>query len=272
MRNPLSALFAGRRPQRTLAEMVWRKPRPLLMPETRVGLIFSPKSACSAAVIWFWRQSGHYDRARAFSEWPHDYRTRVYYNSDEYKNATKGDLESYRFVRVIRDPYQRVISSYRHFLATGYWRDQVSAFLGRDVGESNRLSFREFLDFVDSENIVTTEVHHRQQMHPVERFVEPYRVINVSKSDLFDELNRVEEELGLPHTPFAEFDWFHKVEHFRKAKEGEAPTENVPDLPFDRESARKLPWPERSAFLTPEMRERIEKIYARDFEQYADYL
>jgi hypothetical protein len=49
---------------------------PLLDPQGRFVVLFSPKSACSSVVIWFFHVLGLDHEARAYDEWPHQYRLR----------------------------------------------------------------------------------------------------------------------------------------------------------------------------------------------------
>ena len=212
------------------------------------------------------------EKAREFSSWPHHYRARVFYKTPDCARALDDDLTTYRFVRVIRDPYQRAVSSYRHMLATGYCRDEIGRFLGTPLDDQNTLSLETFLDFVAAEDMATTEVHHRIQRHGLEDFVTPAKIINISRQDLFTELNAFEVECGLPHTDFAKVGWVHAVEHNRGAKVGNVRHENVPAKPFTKALAHGGPWPANELFLTDEVKRRIEAIYATDFEAYADHL
>lgn len=91
-------------------------PRPLLDPERRLIVVFSPKAACSAVVIWSFNLIGLAAEARAFNNWPHRYRLQVYYGSDRCRRAFRDDLASWRTIRVIRDPAERAAGAFRHAL------------------------------------------------------------------------------------------------------------------------------------------------------------
>src|SRR5262245_41835151 len=64
-----------------LGRLRWADPRPLILPQRRMIVVFSPKSACTTVVIWFLHQIGHSKAARDYASWPHRYRTEVYYKT-----------------------------------------------------------------------------------------------------------------------------------------------------------------------------------------------
>ena len=48
-------------PGSELGRLLWTDPRPLIHPAKRMIVVFSPKSACTSAVIWFFHQLGRYE-------------------------------------------------------------------------------------------------------------------------------------------------------------------------------------------------------------------
>jgi len=248
--------------------------KPLFDPDHRLMVIWSPKSACTATTIWFYRQAGLYDVAKALDTWPHRYRLRVYERSEMWRRGRNDDLSKYRIIRVIRDPYQRAISSYRQALRYGYLDDRMRRFAGRPIDAEAGYSFDEFLDCIGERDLaaMTSNAHHAVQMHPVEWLRRPTDVINISKQDLFSELNRIEAEMGLPHTDFAAISWFHSTESgSRKSRPqsfgGPADTQRLL-----RSAAAEGPWPIAEELLTETARAKIRRLYAVDFKAYAPYL
>jgi hypothetical protein len=246
-------------------------PQPLLNPDNGMMVVWSPKSACTTVFVWFAGTIGRLDEARASAD-VHRYRTDVYYSSDLYRRGLDHRLGDYRIVRVIRDPYARAASIYRHALRTRLVDRRfkaASAMLDRRKG----FSFLQFLDYVGTLRPRAAGAHLRPQFHPIETALRPEIVINISRQDLFAELNGVEDAFGLPRTDFRDLEWLLRREARRKAKEGAFKGEAADDVLFDADAARGLkPWPDYGQLLTPRARARIETLYARDFEAYAAHL
>jgi hypothetical protein len=242
------------------------RPRPLVDPDRKLVVVFSPKSACTSVAIWFFNLIGHLKAARDYHEWPHQYRT-IHYQSALYNRALRGGIDDYTVVRVVRDPYDRVTSSFRHAVSTGYADDELSAAIPEYDREDRRISFSRFLDFLQTEDLSTCNPHHGLQYHPIEDLLKPGHAINISRQDLFTRLNEVEVALGLPHTDFPSIAWIHDLSQKRHvakvAFEGDAVNSSL-----DRERAAHGPWPAASALLTPDVRQRIAKLYGPDVSRY----
>lgn len=244
-------------------------PRPLIYPKEKIMLIFSAKSACSSSVIWLFHRMGLAAEARAFSEWPHDYRVNSFYRRrDVIDGARFVPLQEYRIVKVMRDPIDRVLSSYRHALSYGYPRDLIQDKLGIDMVEQG-LSLKEFIDFLETEDLSSCDIHHRKQFHPLELIQPPVKIINISKEDLFSGLNEFESLCGLNRTDFSSLEWLHRLQHERTP----IFSEDAGDLYLRRftvAEAKNGPWPKR--LMCDLAYERIVKLYASDIERYAPYI
>lgn len=251
-----------------VARLFRTDPPPLIHPNARVAVIFSAKSACTSVTIWFLNQLGHLQAARDYHRWPHQYRAEVYYRSQLYVHAFRRNLSKMRIVRVVRDPFSRAVSSYRHALSHGFAdRTIARALRRRDIKETG-YSFAEFLDFLEGIDLTTCDVHFRIQRHPLEDKLPMRHLINVSKEDLFTRLNEVEASLRLPHTDFASIPWFSHANDHRAARGSIDDLTNVDTRRFTAEAARKGPWAPYDSFLTPAARERIARLYAIDIEAY----
>lgn len=247
-----------------------RQPRVLLDPDKRMMVVWSPKSACTTVFVWFANVIGKVHELKGH-KWPHEYRREVYYKSDLHLRGLEHPLRDYRMVRIIRDPYSRAASIYRHALKTRLDEEGLKA-ASPPLDRRTGFSFLQFLDYVESLKLDSANVHIRPQFHPVEAELRPEFVINISRQDLFAELHGVEEAFGLPRTDFRSLEWLHR-EADRKAKPGAFDGEEADAVPFDTSAARGLkPWPTYEQLLTPRARARIEKLYARDFEAYAAHL
>ena len=250
------------------------RPQPLIDPSNKLVLLWAPKCACTATTIWFYGVAGLRDEAYAYDHWPHRYRLKVYNHSDMWRQGSTDDLSGYRIVRIIRDPYQRAVSSFRHSLATGYYHNRVQARLGRPVDRDSGFSFVEYLDCIGQRELTASfsNPHHAEQFHPIERLHRPSDVINISKQDLFSELNRIEDDMHLPRTDFAEVSWFHSTETGARKRNTLAFGRDAADERFLLENAIKGPWPKTEELLTDRSRAKIRDLYATDFEAYAPFL
>jgi len=246
--------------------------RPLVDPRKRYLVIWSAKSACTTTLIWFLEATGQAEAARRLDEWPHRYRSGVLYRSPVYFNMSDADVAGMRRLRVFRDPLDRAVSSYRHAVSMGYADTELAAFLKRPIDPEATFSFREFIDYLESVDITRTNPHHRQQRQPIEVAYPPTDVINITKQDLFTELNRFEASLGLPVTDFPKLAWLHGTEHKRKATIG-GPEGSAYDMKPSRRAGRGEGfWPPTAALLTEEAQARLRRVYRDDLEAYAPYL
>jgi hypothetical protein len=246
-------------------------PVPWLAPDSSLLIVWSAKSACSLTYTWYLSHIGQLDDYLASGESPHEYRGKRYLNSDAFRRGRRRMLDDYRIVHILRDPYLRAISSYRHALATGF-ADKRFLALDPDVNRQSGFAFSQFLDFLDMLDPERWNAHYRQQLHPIERIKPADYVINISKVSYPGVLNDLEEELGLPRTDFGRFGQILKTEERRRAKT-KAFARDVADQPLSAAAARgRGPWPDYEQFLTVPIRRRIERLYAADFEAFAPYL
>ena len=241
---------------------------PLIHPEARMIVIFSPKSACTSVVIWFLHHLGHAERARQYSEWPHHYRAQVYYQSSLFRDACNLDLTNFRVVRVVRDPFDRAASSFRHAQRSGVADDAFAKLLGLSDAAHKGVSFCDFLDLLDRLDLTNCDEHLRLQHHPVEGRLQLTHLINISIEDLFERLNMVEADLGLPITDFTALDWLTDLDRRRRRFNGAIDVADAYTMPLTRRQAQRGPWPNYHALLTQAARERISRLYAADISAY----
>ncbi|MBV9571612.1 MAG: sulfotransferase family 2 domain-containing protein [Alphaproteobacteria bacterium] len=217
-----------------------RPPRPLVSPEKRLIVLWSPKSACTAAYVWFASVCGFVEDVRRYHRFPHWHRIEVFQNPPLNEI---GDLSDFLIVRIVRDPYTRAASIYRQAMLIGLKRPG-------DMVVREGMPFGAFLNQLMGKDLYTLDPHVWPQVHPLEAERNPDVVINVSKQDLFAELNALERVQGWPETDFAAMDWFHGPE---KARSGQA------GVSYD-------------TLLNRRARHKIEAIYAMDFQQYQNFL
>jgi hypothetical protein len=242
-------------------------PRPLINPDARMVVLFSPKAACSNVAIWFFHHLGHGATARDYSRWPHRYRLKVYYPSELYRRACTLDLTGFKVIRIIRDPFERAASSFRHAVRTGLANDDIRDKLGRDATQG--FSFNQYLDYLERLDLRSCDPHFRVQRHPLEDVLGVDDLINVSKDDLFARLGAIEAELGLKPPGRAMTEWIDDLRSSHNRPNRVLPaTPDLADLPLTREQARKGPWPAPPALLTAPARERLARLYAIDIRSY----
>jgi hypothetical protein len=130
------------------------------------------------------------------------------------------------------------------------------------------LSFSEFLDFLETCDLTACDQHYQIQRHPLEDRLSARYLINASTEDLFQRLNDVEEDLKLEITDFGALEWLHSLDITRAHKIAASPPADAYTRRFSREDARSGSWPTYAAFLTPEARDRIARLYATDIRAY----
>jgi hypothetical protein len=266
------AAVGGLSPNSDMRRLLSVNPPPLIHPDARLVVLFSPKSACTSVVIWFFHQLGIAKQAREYHQWPHRYRTEVHYGSALHRDACRLNLSGFKVLRVVRDPIDRAASSFRHALAYRLANKAFAELLGRtDIGK-NGASFREFLDLLERLDLTACDSHYAVQRHPIERRLRVTHLINISTEDLFVRLNEVEAEIGLPVTDFAQLEWLHlvrqRIQERRSRYDGADDVTDAYETRLVREQALRGPWPSRKALLTPVARERIARLYAADIAAY----
>jgi hypothetical protein len=205
---------------------------------------------------------------------PHEFRNRVLSESPDYKRwLMTCDPASLKWLRIIRHPYNRTVSSYRHALGKGYEDRKIEKCLRLSIPDRG-LSFDEFLDYLLAIDVADCNNHHRQQWHPIEGYVTPYKVVNLDKETLLPALDAFDTEIGLtPVSPETRegmlAEW--QRESRRHHKRLETANQDCTEIRFTRADA-KGPWPGYEAFLDADARHKIERIYAKDFAAYADFL
>jgi len=266
-------LSASQRIRLALRDPLLTLPIPLLNPDKSLLVLWSAKSACSLTFVWYLKTVGLLDHFRASGCSPHEYRARHYLRSDAFARGSRKVLDDYFVVHVIRDPYLRTVSCYRHALAHPFAEKRFSAFEDGSLDRHRGFSFSRYLDFLETLDLAGTNLHHRQQLHGIERIKLPDHVINISKGNFLQELNLLEHRLGLPQTNFAELGWLLEREEGRKAKTSAFGEDRVANQPFNAAAAAgRAPWPNYEQFLTKPIRRRIEHLYAADFKTFGHHI
>jgi hypothetical protein len=251
--------------QTPLRRMLARVPQPLIDPDRKLIVIYSAKSACTNLLLWFLHHLGHLQAARDFHWWPHRYRDHVYYRSDIYQRGLRSRLREFTVVRVVRDPFQRALSSFRHVVRHKSFDEHIGRVLSQPAEAG--LSLSRFLDFLEKIDLADCDPHYALQHHPIEKILPVHHLINVSVENLFARFNEIEAAVGLPKSDLAHAEWVQELsERHQTAKHsfsGDAYTRIL-----TRQDALKRRWPDYDVLLTDEAKARIAKLYATDLKAY----
>lgn len=145
---------------------------------------------------------GLLDEARRYHQWVHRNRREVLYSSRRYRRARLqlqfGSASDWDYVKVVRDPVARCVSSYRHALLFGYEDARMSEELGSAVDHRQGFSYQTFLEYLARINLASCNVHHRLQAHALDRssFGRVW-FINADGSDLDSSLAAIDEDQGV---------------------------------------------------------------------------
>lgn len=258
---PEQTLRTERQDQATWVRALKAPMLPLVHPQRRFVVVFFAKSACTSVVIWYLHTMGLLEAARTYSDWPHDFRIdRLYQRAEDAEARDTLRASQVKVLRVVRDPFERAVSSFRHALATGYAREAIQKTIGVDTA-SQGLSFERFIDFLEREDLQHCDPHHRMQSHALDRLRRPDMTINVTSEDLFTKLNEFERMVGMEETDFRGLSWLQEL-HAQRSPTVATTTTDAYKTVFSPETALSGPWPK--SFLNPEARSRLARLYAED--------
>lgn len=243
---------------------------PIVDFDGKIGLVWSARSACSLSVFWYFAVTNQIQEALDFDEWPHKYREHVLagVTTKKAKSSTLG-TKDISWVRVMRDPFERSISSYRHFVENVPEENLVREFFDYDVKEKG-VSFEGFLNYVKSRDVKTCDIHFRQQWCETEYFCPNAKIVNADKTDLKSFLFNVKEPIDKNQPLFEESEKYIFNNHI--AKIGQSREKEIDSKTIMPASHIRILWPGKTAFDTPETRAIVREIYAEDYLRFKKYL
>jgi hypothetical protein len=236
------------------------EPRPLILSGKKVVICWSPKSACSHIAVWFFLKEGLLRAANYYSDWPHDFRARVYYQTVTYLAEAQALIGSggagYTLVKITRDPAKRMVSIFRHAARHTFLREALDQKLRRDTAATG-LSLVDLRKFMTGQNLTVpseANFHLCAQHHPAwDMAFDRTITLNMDETDLNGGLNMIEAELELGVTNFPAFPKFENLrqQHYAQdaAYTGEGPVEEHRFTPAQTGSFPKKAL-EQAAFLT----------------------
>ena len=249
-------------------------PRPLLDLPHRTVVSWSAKSACTHVLIWHLQRVGLLTQAQEHHHWPHRFREALYEDCHVIRQA-RGELlnkggRNWTYVKIVRDPANRCVSSFRHALKHGYEDEKISRVLEKTVSAKQGFSFQTFLEYLSKIDIQKCNIHHKIQTHPLDfiAFHTTY-LVNIDKVDLGTSLNAIDRAQGYcPDQSDSRAHAAIKSASSRHAPEqsGNSPeSSSVWQTPLKTSDSLES-WPKSSELLTDAARQQIAQIYHVDYE------
>lgn len=237
---------------------------PLFLEEKNVAILWSAKAGCTFAAKWFFFQRGTLEEALAYSSWIHNYRLQVYQGSEQFfAGLRSAELGKLRYVKLVRNPFSRAVSSYLHMVNTvgnQTFHAPFNDFLGRDIEEGEGVSFSEFCDFLLSIDVSACDIHYLQQAHKLETsgLVDIAHLVRLENLD--SDMRALEKRFGLKPSSVATLSRSH---HHTKRTESDA---FVGDKAH--KSNKGKMFPDFKAFYNEELIEKVSAIYRQDIDRY----
>lgn len=239
-------------------------PRPLINHELKLVILWNPKCGCTFISKWFFHHLGHLKAALDYNPWIHNYRIEVFQKSEYLKKVSIKEVLNYRFIKVIRNPFERTISSYIHFLKMINAKHKGAIDLIPDNKYvSNTYSFSEFLTLLEATDLKATNSHWKPQLHPLEIAGLGIDFEAIQLNAMQDFFQRLELDLGLPKSDLA---GLQHSSHHTTSDNTSNEISFVGDKKFDLKVAENRP--EYSQFLSDTLNAKICKIYEQDFKKY----
>lgn len=228
-------------------------PRPLINHEYKFILLFSAKAACTYSLAWYLATIGLLEKALAYSNDLHRFRQEVI----NRKPVISTNYESYSILKIYRDPIKRSASCFRHYIASPPLHEQVRVISGIDI-KSQGISIKQYIDFLNSQNLNNSDIHCRVQYHPIERHNNKKVMINIDQEDLLRSLKKFERIFGINS------DFNHNSIYLNSKPQNFI--DASPDLLYNEKMYEKQalngPWP--SNIVGKKAKERLELLYEVD--------
>jgi hypothetical protein len=249
----------GRQPPR-------RNPTPLVDPVRKMILFWMHRCGSTTGQLWFFQAAGWSKRtvgmgaSQIFPVWLAEHEE-VYADLSRYYNDP-----SFLKMAVVRNPLTRAVSTFSvvtDSISGSQWRA-----VSRSVAEPDperRLTFLEFVDFLEASDLATANYHWRLQTAQdcFDLGLPDIQLVRVES--LQQDLDRMCGLMGIPRIQM-------KISS-ATTKSGEPFSGDVTRLTrdelartFGRDKRGVIRFPDYAHFLTPEALERLSRAYARDIE------
>jgi hypothetical protein len=249
------------------AQPIYPKPRPLLDVRNKLILFWMHRCGSTTAQLWFFQLAGWKDRmtGRGAGElsrmWLADHEA-DYRNLQEYYRDP-----SFTKIAVVRHPVLRAVSAFTVVTDSksgSQWRGVARSIDTPDA--ERRLTFLEFLDFLEQVDLATANYHWRLQTAQDWHDLPISDVQFVRLETIRAGLDDVCLKLGRKPVPV----WLNSAQTKTATKRSAKDIVNFTRADFAREFGLDrrgiIRFPGNASFLTPEIIARLAKLYARDFQ------
>jgi hypothetical protein len=245
---------------------------PLHHPRVPFAVAWTPKAGCTSLTKWFLFHTGDLTEALQHAKWIHRYRIEVFEARDGY-GAELLDLVSTGskpLFKLVRNPYDRAVSSFLHVLAA---MEQRRLNRGRrlplraqamftEAGFGTAISFRQFLETMKSNGLRDNRIN--QHLNPQYRRGEESMVSRFIRLENFDnEIRALEREFALAVSPL---DLITRSAHHRRKSNGKG--ECLADTVFEPGSIMREETPAYESFYNERTRTLVRELYDDDFGHY----
>ena len=247
---------------------------PLVREGFPVVCCWSPKAGCSTVLKWFLQHNGELEEALSYSPWIHNYRIDRLFQEPGYEQLCRRAVRSDRFrvIKVIRDPAQRVVSAYLHYLRVAQQDWQGSNMLAtwkaeRGLGSQEGCSFRQFLQFIrDIDEFGSLWDPHLRPQY--DRSWDPHVDALVPLENLAAGLAETERLCGLPHVDIQSLS--ESVHHNRPSRQHRWP-QDASAFPATSKTLDELGVPPASLLLDETTIPMVRAQYGIDYRAYAEH-
>lgn len=244
-----------------------RNPEPLVDPRNKTILFWMHRCGSTTAQLWFFEMAGWKDRMAGKGA---SHLSPLWYDehADIYRDLTPYyDDPSFMKIAAVRDPLSRVVSAYSVVTDTksgAQWRAVARSI--KEPDPEKRLTFNEFLDFLEQNDVCAANYHWRMQTASDWYEKKLPGVLLVKLESMRADLDRLAVRLGKKPIAMKRSSATTRTE--RDMSNVDVTNLNRLDLArvFGRDRRGVIQFPDYTHFLNAETKARIAKIYARDFE------
>lgn len=240
-------------------------PLPLLNFNKKLAVFFAAKSGCTFVTKWFFNQIDHLTAALDYNPAIHKYRWNVYAKSDQFLKSQNNFIDNigkgYIKIKIVRNPFERAVSSYMHFLLL-LQKEHIAIKKNFGIGYNKmNYSFSEFLEYLKNLNIDQCDIHWRQQFQPINQKLKFDHIIHLKNSK--QELLNLEKTYNLKRN--GNIDKMAFSDH-HSVMSNDIEHKFCGNKSFSSEILKNRP--AYKCFYNNELEESIRSIYSLDFEKF----
>jgi hypothetical protein len=243
-------------------------PKPLLDPVNRIILFWMHRCGSTTGQLWFFNMAGWEKRmkGKGASElapaWYEEHADAYAHIEEFYRDP------AFTKIAVVRDPLERAVSAYTVVTDTksgSQWRAASRSIANPD--DARRLSFNEFLDFLETEDLARANYHWRLQSAQ-DCFDLKLPDVHLAKVEtLQQDLDKLAKRMGKKPVAMRMNSAQTKVDDRLKDVDITSLVRSDFLKLFGVDSRGVIRFPHYTRFLTDKTIPRLAKLYARDFEK-----